>query len=115
MAFEYRIVSEQEFRTKLIEALKNCPAKSVTGPGRSGAIAAAYTSHLLDIPFVPYGRKVGPDLQPLLIVDTALYSGSTMRKAEKQYQGAHLIKRWLYAEPQMVRFWYEFPFDTASA
>lgn len=104
----YRVVDETEFRTKITSLLVGCKAKSVTGPGRSGAIAAVYASYLLDIPFVPFGRDVQPNLLPLLIVDTARYSGSTMIKAAKRYQKSNPILLWAYDEPPMVRFWFEF-------
>lgn len=105
---DYRIVTEDEFREKIVRELRGCKAKSVTGPGRSGAIAAVYASYILGVPFVPYGRKVQATLQPLLIIDTAKYSGSTMTKASKLYMGTQVSLMWLYDEPPMVRFWYEF-------
>jgi len=105
---DFRIVSEEEFKERILSVLTNMKVKAVTGPGRSGAIAAVYASYILDIPFIPYGRKVAKDLQPLLIIDTAKYSGSTLLKASKLYNDVTTNIIWLYDEPPMVRFWYEF-------
>lgn len=112
----YRIVSEQEFREVFIKRLdktmkywtayRGYPFKFVTGPGRSGAIAAVYASHHLGIPFVPYKQK--PPGQ-MLVVDTAVYTGKTLRKASKWYGNAPSV----YAFDQernpssRVKFWYE--------
>lgn len=82
--------------------------RAVTGPGRSGAIASAMASHMLGIPFVPYGQPVTPDLRPLLIIDTAAKTGRTLRKAAQRYHDGETIPVALYQEPPRVRFWYEF-------
>lgn len=85
---------------------------SVTGPGRSGAIAAVYASHILSIPFIPFGQKAPLDLGRLLIIDTAVESGATLRKAGRRYanaahfNGVPLVIA-LYNEPPRVVFWYE--------
>lgn len=103
-----RVISEEEFREalfKLLDALKNNYFKSVSGPGRSGAIAAVYTSHYLGIPFIPHGRPVRDVFKPHLIIDTATESGKTLRKAfiKAKADGAFAV----FQEPPRVKFWYE--------
>lgn len=105
-----RIISESEFRdtirTKLLERdLRH--VGSVTGPGRSGAIAAVYASHILGVPFIPQGANVPERLGALLIVDTARQSGATIRKIQRDY-GAYLTEVVVaFEEPPRVAFWYE--------
>lgn len=104
-----RIVSEPEFRVGLWIMLdrlfRGVPLPDyVTGPGRSGAVAAVYASHDLGIPFVPYGFKARG--RPL-IIDTARMSGKTMRRAMKKYAGTNPMLAAVYEEPPIVRFWYE--------
>lgn len=106
-----RIVSEQEFHAKASAILSaetdDLDIGCVTGPGRSGAVAAVYASHLLGIPFIPYGSKAPTHLGRLLIVDTAMESGATMRKAARRYAYADPLPIALYQEPPRVAFWYE--------
>lgn len=104
-----RVVSEPEFRTRLAEVLASLPPDigSVTGPGRSGAIAAVYASHLLGVPFIPYGSPCPTHLGRLLIVDTARESGATLRKAERRYAEARPFVVACFEEPPRVVFWYE--------
>lgn len=109
-----RIVSEQEFRERLCEKLEQSyidllAVGSVTGPGRSGAVAAVYASHILRIPFIPYGSKCPKHLGRLLIVDTATESGATLRKAARRYEDAEPLVIFVYQEPPRVAFWYEAP------
>ena len=57
---DVRIISEAEFAERIREALSDPQYEAaawVTGPGRSGAVAAVYASHILHIPFVPYGQE----------------------------------------------------------
>lgn len=106
-----RIVSEAEFASELRIALQEHNVDSVgavTGPGRSGAIAAVYTSHMLHIPFIPYGQLC-PEKFRLLIIDTARESGRTLRKAARWYRKANPIVIAVYEEPPRVAFWYEAP------
>jgi hypothetical protein len=106
-----RIVDEPEFVARLGLVLKNARIENVgavTGPGRSGAVAAVYASHMLGIPFIPYGAR-GPDHFQLLIVDTARESGRTLRKAAKRYDYANPIVVVAFEEPPRVAFWYEAP------
>jgi hypothetical protein len=104
-----RIVDEPEFKARLALALKNARIESVgavTGPGRSGAIAAVYASHMLGIPFIPYGMRC-PEQFQLLIVDTARESGRTLRKAAKRYDYSNPVVVVAFEEPPRVAFWYE--------
>ena len=105
-----RVISEEEFRDALKTALATSGAislcESVTGPGRSGAIASVYASHALGIPFLPYGQK-GPG--PTLLIDTARASGATLRKAVRRYEsmGVTVWPLAVFNEPPRVKFWYE--------
>lgn len=107
-----RIVTEPEFAARLrelLDALDLSEVGFVTGPGRSGAVAAVYASHMLLVPFVPYG-SVGPDrLGRVLIVDTARQTGRTLRKAETRYKAHDPIVVVAFEEPPRVAFWYEAP------
>jgi adenine/guanine phosphoribosyltransferase-like PRPP-binding protein len=99
------IITEEEFRERLTTVLKpykNKGFKCVTGHGRSGAIAAVYTSHFLGIPFIPYGLKA--PLSPILLVDTAIWRGRTKRKMIAKYNSEFIA---FYNEPPLVKFWYE--------
>lgn len=82
---------------------------SVTGPGRSGAVAAVYASHILGVPFIPYGATAPTHLGRLLIIDTARASGATLRKAERRYRDADPFVMVAFEEPPRVAFWYEAP------
>jgi hypothetical protein len=104
------LISEQDFSIELTKVLKEYKLEdvgSVTGPGRSGAIASVYASHLLRIPFIPYGSKIPTHLGRLLIIDTATESGATLRKAKRRYEYANPIVIAVYNEPPRVHFWYE--------
>lgn len=108
-----RTVTEEEFAEKIAEVLaadaEVAECGMVLGPGRSGAVAAVYASHLLHIPFIPYGQKWNPDLGRLLIIDTATESGATLRKATRKYGEANPVVIAIYQEPPRVQFWYESP------
>lgn len=105
-----RIITEEEFREKLIETLPIYSGfKAVTGPGRSGAIAAVYASHLLNIPYIIPKFIPPKELTPVLIVDTAMMTGRTLRKMSNYYN-QHMIRNvyvWMFSEPPRVKFWYE--------
>lgn len=108
----WRLVSEEEFREKLqaaMDAADLSEVGSVAGPGRSGAVAAVYASHLLGVPFIPFGSPIPLHLGRLLIVDTARESGRTLRKAERRYVAARPIVLVAFEEPPRVKFWYEAP------
>ncbi len=105
-----RIILEPEFYNSIALELAQpqyCMVGSVTGPGRSGAIAAVYASHLLGVPFIPYGQKAPLHLGRLLIIDTATESGATLRKATRRYEDATPLVVAVYHEPPRVAFWYE--------
>lgn len=105
-----RIVSEVEFSEAIRAALNgerfDCVG-SVTGPGRSGAVAAVYASHILGVPFIPFGANAPTHLGQILVVDTAVQSGATMRKAMRRYDTTFGLA--VYQEPPRVAFWYEAP------
>jgi hypothetical protein len=105
-----RVVSEAEFADAVRAALDddkfNCVG-SVTGPGRSGAVAAVYASHILGVPFIPFGAAAPCHLGHVLIIDTATQSGATLRKAMRRYDTT--IGFAVYHEPPRVAFWYEAP------
>lgn len=110
-----RIISEEEFKARIIEVLRDVDRDAdigcVTGPGRSGAVAAVYASHLLRIPFVPFGTfKIPTHLGKILIIDTARESGKTLRQAVRRYEkieGAKVVSAVCFEEPPRVAFWYE--------
>lgn len=105
------IVDEQDFARRLGEVLRATPGigsvGAVLGPGRSGAIAAAYASHMLHVPFLPYGAAVPTHLGRLLIVDTARETGRTLRKCARRYDYADPVVAVAFEEPPRVAFWYE--------
>jgi hypothetical protein len=109
------IVTEEQFRRRVADVLGwmvdyeggAWRPWAVTGPGRSGAIASVYTSHFLKIPFVPFGTDLPVKKPGLLIVDTALNSGRTMRRAMRKYDAHSPGIQWFYDEPPRVHFWYE--------
>jgi hypoxanthine phosphoribosyltransferase len=106
------IVAEKDFSFLIKQLLADsrfAKFKSVTGPGRSGAVASAYASYILKIPFVPYGEQIPENIKPVLIIDTVENSGRTLRKASARYtknsienETAFVIK-----EPPRVHFFYE--------
>jgi adenine/guanine phosphoribosyltransferase-like PRPP-binding protein len=104
------IIKEHEFAAHLRHALAISiiagTARSVTGPGRSGAVAAVYASHVLGIPFLPFGQ---PGPSPVLVIDTASRTGATLRKAVRRYEDMGMVAAGLAVmeEPPRVRFWYE--------
>jgi adenine/guanine phosphoribosyltransferase-like PRPP-binding protein len=106
-----RIVTEKEFRQSVIDKMTDLQYTNkqfdfVVGPGRSGAIASVYVSHLLGIPFLQYIHK--PDIHKrLLIVDTARFTGKTLRRIRTLYKDYDGRVVWFYDEPPRVRFWYE--------
>ena len=96
-----RVVSEPEFNLQLRSELllhDLSEVGAVTGPGRSGAIAAVYASHMLGVPFIPHGAPAPTELGRLLIVDTAMETGKTIRKSRNRYAAARPITRVIAAE-----------------
>lgn len=105
-----QVISEKEFSLKLLMLLNSCDlskVRCVTGPGRSGAIASVYTSHILGVPFVPFGQELPDYMNPILIIDTACSSGKTLRRAERKYSKHNPIIKFVFKEPPRVKFWYE--------
>jgi hypothetical protein len=105
-------ISEPMFRQRLCQKLDEADLSeigSVIGPGRSGAIAAVYASHMLGVPFIPYGASIPFHLGRLLIIDTARESGATLRKMERKFEFYRPIVIAVYEEPPRVVFWYEAP------
>lgn len=81
---------------------------SVTGPGRSGAIAASYASHILGVPFLSYGVPPSSSVSHLLVIDTVWSTGGHLRRAMELY--APLVRTTSYAlfrEPPLIKFWFE--------
>lgn len=107
-------MTEQEWRVKFYAALDDINAMKfdfVTGPGRSGAVAAVYASHYLGLPFKPHKAGNYDDDNAVLVVDTVEYTGKTMRKAVSWYH-----RKGLYAESRFAiketrrhyfKMWYE--------
>lgn len=77
----------------------------VTGPGRSGAIAAVYVSHATGIPFMPYKCWISPESKKILVVDTVSMSGKTIRRASRVYDGADTMV--FYEADKKIHFWFE--------
>jgi hypothetical protein len=107
------VISEVEFSAALRELLQTIDTNDfpgwVTGPGRSGAVAAVYASHLLGIPFLPFGQFADEKLGRVLLIDTARETGQTLRKAERKYESRNPLVLCVYEEPPRVAFWYEAP------
>ncbi len=94
----------------------------VTGPGRSGAIAAVYYSHLAGVPFIPWGQY--PEMphtvfsENFLVIDTSSMSGKTLRKAVSKYEarGYNAFGIAVFDVPGVHnKFWYEADFDAVLA
>ena len=107
-----RIITPDEFDVSIRDHLSAgdfSAVGAVTGPGRSGAVASVYASHILGVPFVPYRCPAPKHLGRLLIIDTARESGRTLRKAERLYKENDPIVLAVFEEPPRVAFWYEAP------
>ena len=105
-----RIITEPEFDAAIRDLLLSdrfLDCNFVTGPGRSGAIAAVYASHILRIPFVPQGSMPPESCLRLLVIDTATESGATLRKMTRKYARFSPIVEAVFHEPPRVAFWYE--------
>lgn len=106
-----RLITEAEFGRALratlgMRGITAGVVRSVTGPGRSGAIAAVYASHWLGVPYIPCDALAPAHLHPVLVIDTATQTGRTLRRAERHH-GPDAIAVAVYSEPPRVRFWYE--------
>lgn len=101
-------ISSDQLVERMRAKLSGVSVRAVTGPGRSGAIASVFASHMLGVPFIPYGHACPPHLRPLLIIDTARLTGATIRKAERRYAAdGPCVSVCCFEEPPRVRFWYE--------
>jgi hypothetical protein len=101
------VISEDDFHLAIrqrVEPLRGT-VRSVSGPGRSGALAAVYASHLLRVPFIPHGTRVPETLQPHLVIDTTAMSGRTLRKAARKMGAEHSLS--VFTADHRLRFWYE--------
>jgi hypothetical protein len=99
-------VFSRELQYLLSDPVYAC-VKSVSGPGRSGAVASVYASHLLNVPWLPQGTKVPEHLRPHLVIDTAVMSGATLRKAGKHVGAEFTLAVFSENLTGRVRFWYE--------
>lgn len=109
----YRM-TEQEWRGHFFAALDSIDKSKfdfVTGPGRSGAVAAVYASHYLGLPFKPHKAGNYDDDTVCLVVDTVEYTGKTLRKAVSWYQRKGLICESAFAIKETrghyFKMWYE--------
>lgn len=109
-------ITEEEFRARLrmmchMEGLKRKKFDFVTGPGRSGAVAAVYTSHHLGIPYIPHKSGNYGNYKRCLIIDTAVYTGKTLKKSSNWHrkQGLSVLSLALFKEEKKhyYKFWYE--------
>lgn len=105
---ESQIISEEQFRIALYAALKPYQGRvrSVTGPGRSGALASVYASYFLQVPWFIIKASVEDYLRPILLVDTAIQTGKTLRKAQRRMGAEFMVA--VFQEPPRVHFWYEY-------
>lgn len=104
-----RVITEAEFTERLKGVLSAIPdvPDCVVGPGRSGAVASVYASYFLHIPFFPYGEAMPDKFKSVLIIDTAIATGKTMRRAQRTYSHKETICVCIFIEPPRVKFWYE--------
>ena len=71
-----------------------------------------YASHYLRVPWFPTGVPVPFTLWPVLVIDTAIKTGASLRKAARRATGltepgTAAILLAAFTEPPRVRFWYE--------
>lgn len=100
-------IEEAEFAERLRKAVSGFTFDAVTGPGRSGAVAAVYASYASHRPFVPFGQ---PYPGVVLVIDTVCRSGKTLRKAVRRLErlGIETISLSVYGSPpERHHFWYE--------
>lgn len=105
-----------ELRRKAKELSPELKPDFVTGPGRSGALAAVYYSHLTGVPFIPWGYV--PDDGWVMVIDTATMSGRTMRKACNKLNrlGVNVVSLAVFETPGVHNvFWYEADYDAGQA
>lgn len=103
-----RTITESEFQDRLREALSDHEvhfARWVTGPGRSGAIAAVYASYFLNIPYVQFGYAARPEGAPLVIDITECRKN--FRDADRLYGHLSPIKIALFEIKPYQSFWFK--------
>lgn len=102
-------ISETKFKNDLKNMLNEFDVTGlqfVAGPGRSGAIASVYVSHMSNLSFVPYKASGNVAYDKFLIVDTAAMTGRTIRQARNFYKGSRMLV--VYDNPDVrYVFWYE--------
>lgn len=115
-----KIVSEKQFSDDLLKALNSkwdsgeyrlvdsLKWYAVMGPGRSGAIVAVYLSHLLGIPFFPFTTRLPEKIKGVLVADTCVQSGRTLRKIKARLGSRCINTFFVYKEPPRLKMWYEF-------
>lgn len=111
----WTVVTHDQFEQRLVEVLQPLHGLfvAVTGPGRSGALAAVYASHYLKIPYVvpKNTAMLERSLGKLLIIDTALYTGKTLRRLSNWYSNRGIANeyRFLFQETRgnLLKFFYE--------
>lgn len=120
------MISESDFRDRIKavlsveidEAHKSGRAsfQFVTGPGRSGAVAAVYASHILGISFLPFKSPVEAEVgkDRMIMIDTAVWTGKTLKKGTSWYAARgfrvkhiYMYDSFAYEEPTRHIFWYE--------
>jgi hypothetical protein len=111
------LVSEEQFRARAHAVLLPLAGRyrSVVGPGRSGAVASVYASYLLGLRWLPptmRADQIPDDIRPVLVVDTAIHTGETMRRLARRVGAVAPVA--LFAEPPICHFWYESPGKPAT-
>lgn len=116
MSVAWERMSEEEWRLKFyaeLDKVKDIAARFdfVTGPGRSGAVAAVYASHYLSIPYKPHKAGNYEVDNWALIVDTVEYTGRTLRQAGNWYRKQGLSTQTVFAiketKGHYYKMWYE--------
>lgn len=103
------MISEADFidRLKLVlEDPEFSHAEWVTGPGRTGAMAAIYASHILNVSFVAYGHRPKANGY-VLVMDILNDNPRTMRRALKHYDICRPIPCIVFPEIENEGLWFE--------
>ena len=104
---------ERVFQRRFKEVLKGVEVEVdfVTGPGRSGAVASVYASHILGVPYKPHKCGNYSLDKRVLLVDTVKYTGKTLNKARNWYEkrGLEVVVCYGFLETKGYYFkmWYE--------
>lgn len=114
----FKIVDFGWYNSVMSEVLSPLRGKyvSVTGPGRSGAVAAVCASYFLQIPYV-VPKQIGAFKTParlagkLLIIDSAWLTGKTLRKMSSWYNERGIENDFVFLfkedKENMYKFFYE--------